>query len=205
MTQSVKKPFYKKVWFWAIIGVIVIGGALGNNEDEEATTAAVEPSPTAVATEAPKETETPKETVASPTEAPVAVSSDWQSEVDSIAAGDGSKTEKFDAVTVLAKNYQLTQDEAFEFTQFMLGEVSNDTYLSDPENDVYMLSSIFKATAVEHLINDSEGLPLDAFAFDFLQNVKYVYRGVETAESESVKSNEAQMAKAIIEIQKSIQ
>lgn len=35
---KVKKPFYKKVWFWfvAVILLIIIGGALGGNKDDSA-------------------------------------------------------------------------------------------------------------------------------------------------------------------------
>jgi len=38
------------------------------------------------------------------------------------------------------------------------------------------------------------------FAFDYLQNMKYTYRGADTVDSESVKSNEEQMNKALKEI-----
>lgn len=36
---KVKKPFYKKVWFWvlAVIIIVIIGGALGGSEDKTAS------------------------------------------------------------------------------------------------------------------------------------------------------------------------
>jgi hypothetical protein len=206
LKEKVKKPFYKQVWFWALIVVIIIGGALRNQDEKEGETAAVDPSPTEQATKAPEPTSTEAPATEAPaTEAPVSAPADWQTVVKEIAAnGDTSKTEKADAVAIIAKNYQLTQTEAFEFAHFMIDELAKDNYLADPENDEYMLSSIFRAVAVEHLIDDAEQLPLDAFAFDFLQNVKYVYRGVETPESESVQANERQMQKSAIEIQKAL-
>lgn len=41
---------------------------------------------------------------------------------------------------------------------------------------------------------------MDSFAFDFLQNSKYNYRGVENITSESTLMNEEQMDKALDEI-----
>lgn len=53
-------------------------------------------------------------------------------------------------------------------------------------------------------MDDAENLPLDSFAFDFYQNTKYVYRGVDAVDSESVLANEHQMNKAILKIEASL-
>ncbi|MDN6836511.1 MAG: DUF4352 domain-containing protein [Lactococcus lactis] len=39
-TYKMKKPFYKKVWFWVLIVIVVggIGGALGGEDEEQGTT-----------------------------------------------------------------------------------------------------------------------------------------------------------------------
>ena len=63
-----------------------------------------------------------------------------------------------------------------------------------------MLENIFKSQVVEQFYDGDE--PMKEFAFDFWQNSKYVYRGVDTPDSAAVKSNEEQMDKALAEMGK---
>lgn len=39
-TYKMKKPFYKKIWFWVIVVIVVggIGGALGGEDEEQGAT-----------------------------------------------------------------------------------------------------------------------------------------------------------------------
>lgn len=210
------KPIYKKWWFWVVL-VLVIGaiGNMGNNTsttDEATPTASVEPAQAAIAeataepTEAPTAvptvvpTEMPKPTLAptvAPTEAPAA-SANWESEIAAIAASDGSETEKADAAESLAKKYEPNNEELFSYFEYLVGELANKTYLNQIENDKYMLTNIFKSVLVEKYAQNDH---LKDFAFDFYQNTKYTYRGVDAVDSESVLSNEEQMAKALSQIQ----
>lgn len=70
----------------------------------------------------------------------------------------------------------------------------------DISNHRYMLENIFKSQVVENYYKDEKQNPMQSFAFDFWQNSKYNYRGVDTMTSESTLSNEKQMDKALSEI-----
>lgn len=125
----------------------------------------------------------------------------WNEQVKSIALSDKSKTEKFDEVSKLASDYSLSDSELNEFQNYIVNEYKSKNYLKDINNDEYMLANIFKSTAVEKNYDDSEQNPADAFAFDFLQNTKYTYRGVDSVDSDAVKSNEHQMDKSLAQLQ----
>lgn len=125
---------------------------------------------------------------------------DWDTQVVDIANGDGSETEKFDQVSSLAMDYSPTDEELETFGNDIVNEYKNGTYLSDITNHEYMLKNIFKAQVVDRAFEDSEQDPLDSFAFDFLQNSKYTYRGVDAVDSQPVQANEKQMDDALAQI-----
>lgn len=124
---------------------------------------------------------------------------DWKSDIDAIAKSQKTETEKFDEVSKLARVYQPSQEELKEFESFIVAEFKSGKYLKDVKNPVYMLSNIFRSTVVERQYDDKEKQPIDTFALDFLQNTKYTFRG-EAVNSDSVKSNESQMKKALEKI-----
>ena len=173
-----------------IVAVIMMLGACS----EEETAPKEEPKET-VKEEAPKE-EAPKEEKETETEK---VSVNWEEQVKLIASSDKSETEKHDEVVMLAKDHEATEAEVKEFGDFIIQEYKSGKYLSDIKNHEYMLNNLFKSTVVEE--NLEEGNPMKDFAFDFLQNTKYTYRGVDAVDSSSVKSNEEQMAKALAKMQ----
>lgn len=125
---------------------------------------------------------------------------DWDTQVADIANGDGSETEKFDQVSSLAMDYSPTDEELETFGDDIVNEYKNGNYLSDITNHEYMLKNIFKAQVVDSAFEDSEQNPLDSFAFDFLQNSKYTYRGVDAVDSQPVQANEKQMDDALAQI-----
>lgn len=120
---------------------------------------------------------------------------DWESEIATIAKdGSLSSTQKADRVEIMAGKYVVGSLELMDFEKYIVDEYKEGRYLEKADDDVYMLTNIFKAKIVEMVNGD---IPLAQFAFDFYQNTKYVYRGVDTPDSESVKSNEEQMDKAL--------
>lgn len=125
----------------------------------------------------------------------------WEETVKSIATSDKAPTEKFDEVSIYANDYEVTEDEISKFESYLIDEFDSGNYLSDIKNDEYMLGNIFRSQVVEGFYDDAKQEPIDRFAFDFLQNSKYTYRGVDAVDSESVLSNEEQMKKALQEIQ----
>ncbi|MGN7453487.1 hypothetical protein ACTHPH_01595 [Paenibacillus pasadenensis] len=164
-----------------------------------------EPSDDPVST--PKETTSPipEKTEAKPASTPdVEAAANWKDELSQIADISGTKTERADAAEALARTYKPSQDELLEFSGFILQAYSDKTYLTKKDDDEYMLSNIFRAVVLERFMDDAEKLPLDSFAFDFYQNTKYVYRGVDAVDSESVLANEHQMNKAMIKIEASL-
>lgn len=124
-------------------------------------------------------------------------SGSWETKIKEVAAADLSETEKFDEVSLYAQGYTPSDSEVTEFEQYIVNEYTRGAYLSDAANHEYMLSNIFKSEVVEVHYDDEAQESIDSFAFDFWQNTKYVYRGVDTVDSEPVKANEEQMDKAL--------
>ncbi|MGR5882340.1 hypothetical protein ACT7DC_18105 [Bacillus cereus] len=121
-------------------------------------------------------------------------SSQWKSKITEIASSNKTPNEKFDEISKYAHSYQPTKDEIKNFGDEIIKEYTNKTYIKDVSNHEYMLTNIFKSEVVER--NASEK-PLKDFAFDFWQNSKYNYRGVENATSTATQANERQMDKAL--------
>lgn len=130
-----------------------------------------------------------KKTVATTTK-----SSQWKSKITEIASSNKTPNEKFDEISRYAHSYKPTKDEIKTFGDEIIKEYTNKTYIKDVSNHEYMLTNIFKSEVVER--NASEK-PLKDFAFDFWQNSKYNYRGVENATSSATQANERQMDKAL--------
>lgn len=131
----------------------------------------------------------------------------WESSVKKIASDKSkSKTEKYEAVMKLVNKNVMKQD-AGDFFLEMVQDYSTQKYLSKPKNDVYMLEQIYKSGILnkqgdmltEGGVMTRELLPMYQFSFDYWQNVKYVYRGVDKIDSEAVLSNETQMFKSLLE------
>ncbi|MBY0036658.1 hypothetical protein H7U08_08710 [Bacillus cereus] len=130
-----------------------------------------------------------KKTVATTT-----TSNQWKSKITEIASSNKTPNEKFDEISRYAHSYKPTKDEIKTFGDEIIKEYTNKTYIKDVSNHEYMLTNIFKSEVVER--NASEK-PLKDFAFDFWQNSKYNYRGVENATSSATQANERQMDKAL--------
>lgn len=123
---------------------------------------------------------------------------DWEAALKELASDDSSKTEKADAAERLARDYTASDDEIAVFQEFIVDEFKSKRYLAESDNDIYMLSNIFKSVVVNRSIKESH--PISQFAYDFYQNSKYVYRGADIIDSDSVKSNEQQMNKSLQKI-----
>lgn len=121
----------------------------------------------------------------------------WQDEIKKIAKSNKTKTEKYDEVMNLSKHYKPQPTELKTFEEYIKNEFVSGLYLKDIQNDEYMLANVFKANVVNRYYDDKLQLPIDEFAFDFWQNTKYTYRGVDTLDSAAVKSNERQMNRAL--------
>lgn len=124
----------------------------------------------------------------------------WRDSIKNISKSELTKNQKFNKVLELVDTYEINQTELIEFEQNIVNEFKSGKYLSDLDNDEYMLINIFKASVIEHNYDDKEQKLIDEFAFDFFQNVKYTYRGYETIDSDSVKSNELQMNDVLLKM-----
>lgn len=123
----------------------------------------------------------------------------WEDEIKRIAATDNDPTTKHDEVMALAKEHGAEGlDEFFDdiVTEFLAGE-----YLQHTDDEVYMLAQLYKARSLDRYGSElaRSGFADDveeakySFSFDYLQNIKYVYRGVDDVGSASVIANERQM------------
>ncbi|MGE6313396.1 hypothetical protein ACQKD6_23625 [Bacillus cereus] len=139
----------------------------------------------------PKEKSKPKETVA--------VTAKWEEKVKEIASSDKSTTEKFDEISKYAKDYKPSKDEVTQFGDEIIKEYKDKNYIKDVSNHEYMLKNLFKSQVVDKNASDKN---LKDFAFDFCQNSKYNYRGVENATSSATQTNERQMDKALSKMNK---
>lgn len=126
----------------------------------------------------------------------------WQEKIKEVAASKGSKTEKFDQISMYAHDYKPTKAEIKDFSNYIIQQYKDKKYIMDINNDEYMLEEIFKANVVERYYDDADQNPLDSFAYDFWQNVKYNYRGVDTMTSDATTANEEQMDKALAKMGK---
>lgn len=126
--------------------------------------------------------------------------SDWKTKVKETASMNGTETAKFDSISLYAKDYKPSKKEVSEFAMYIIEQYTEGNYLASLSNDEYVLGNIFKADVVDRYYKQDQGNPYGDFAFDFWQNSKYVYRGVDDIASDSVKSNERQMDKALVKI-----
>ncbi|MGW5982887.1 hypothetical protein ACWFOP_21105 [Bacillus mycoides] len=143
-----------------------------------------------------KEQPKQEDTVAKET---VKVETTWESKIKEVASSDKSTTEKFDEVSKYANSYKPSNDEVNTFGTEIIKEYKDKNYIKDVSNHEYMLTNLFKSQVVDK--NASEK-PLKDFAFDFWQNSKYNYRGVENATSSATQANERQMDKALNKMNK---
>ena len=193
----------KKIWKMAIATIVYlfiigwIGGAIfGEDTTNEADKAKVSGAQTSEKESSPDKKEEPVPKKEEPAnDVPV-----WKTKIDNVAESDKDKTGKFDEIDFYVLDYKPTEKEIAEFEDYILSEYESGQYLSQIDNDEYMLENIFKSRAVERYYDDKEHKPIDSFAFDFYQNTKYTYRGVDAPDSDAVKENEEQMDKALKEM-----
>lgn len=117
----------------------------------------------------------------------------WNESLEEIIKSSDAPPDKFYAVEKVMMDAEVPEVDVETFKQDILTAYKEKTYLADPTNDSVMLTYIFKSYIVEQNETDA----WKDFAFDFHQNVKYVYRGVDGPDSEAVKANESQMDKVI--------
>lgn len=122
---------------------------------------------------------------------------DWKAKIKEVSKMDGKESDKFNEIDQYAYDYKPSNKEVSEFVTYILAQYESKKYLKDISNDKYMLENIFKSSVVDNYYKKEKNNPYGDFAFDFYQNSKYVYRGVDTIGSTAVTSNERQMDKAL--------
>ncbi|PRT25100.1 hypothetical protein [Bacillus wiedmannii] len=123
----------------------------------------------------------------------------WEEKVKEVSSGSGTTTEKFDEISKYAHDYKPSQDEIKQFGDDIIKEYKNKNYIKNIANHEYMLTNIFKSQIVD---KNAPEKPIKDFAFDFWQNTKYNYRGVENTTSSATQANERQMDKALSKMNK---
>lgn len=92
---------------------------------------------------------------------------------------------------------EVSKKELNKFQKDIISDYKSGSYLSELDNHERMLSNMFKAVQVEKQTSGA----IKNFAFDYYQNLKYAYRGVDLPGSEPVLANETQMNKALSEME----
>ncbi|MDC2863800.1 hypothetical protein [Bacillus sp. BP-3] len=123
----------------------------------------------------------------------------WEDKIKEVASSDKNVNEKFNEIDRYAHDYKPTSEEIKTFGNDIIKEYKDKNYIKDLSNHEYMLTNIFKSQVVER--NTKEKAIKD-FAFDFWQNSKYTYRGVDKTTSEATLANERQMDKALAKMNK---
>lgn len=185
-----KKKIGKNIFVVALF-LFVLGIAITPTEDKEVASDSKKVEVSAPVIEKPVEKmEVKKEEV---------VLLNWQDKVTEVAAIDGSPTDKYDAIMLYAKEYPSTEAEIKEFEEYIIAEYQSKNYLADINNSEYMLSNIFRANVINRFYGEVN-TPINEFIFDFYQNTKYTYRGVDTIDNAATRANERQMDKKLAEI-----
>lgn len=112
----------------------------------------------------------------------------WAAEIQEIAKNADAVHYKYSAVEVYEREYTATIAELEKFYMNLTSSFESGEYLNI-ENDTAVLTNIFQAIV---LANQASGGP-QQFATKYLENVKYMYLGVEEPTSDQVLGNEQMM------------
>lgn len=115
----------------------------------------------------------------------------WKKEIKKISNSDDSESDKFSALEKFLVAYEASEKETKNFSKDIVEDYKGGKYLEGA--DYEKLVKIFKSYVVQKNANGY----VKEFAFDYFQNQKYVYRGVDEPGSSAVQSNERQMDKAL--------
>jgi len=121
----------------------------------------------------------------------------WARRIHEISSNEDKATDKFYELEEILLEFEPSAEEVEQFKSDIIEDYKSGTYLDELDNHDRMLTNIFKSHFVE---KNSEGA-VKAFAFDYYQNLKYAYRGIDAPDSEAVKSNEEQMNEVLPEIE----
>lgn len=182
----------KRIFSTALVLSFCLAACNGDETaiDEEV----IEPVPKDEVTETGTEDATTEETTS---EANDADPENWAEKIHEIASNEENASDKFSELEQYLVEYEASEEEVANFKTDIVDDYKSGTYLDDLNNHDRMLTNIFKSYFVE---KNSEGAIKD-FAFDYHQNLKYAYRGVDSPDSEAMKSNEAQMDKVLPEVE----
>lgn len=170
-------------------GLAACNGDESAAEKEEVT----EPASTNDVTDSTTE---PTPTKESTNEDDDAAPDNWAEKIYEISTNGENSAVKFSQLEKYLLEYEVSKEEVDQFLKDIVNDYKSGTYLNELDNHDRMLTNIFKSYFVE---KNSEGA-MKEFSFGYHQNLKYTYRGVDSPDSEEVKSNEAQMDDSLQEL-----
>lgn len=182
------KKFFKFGCF-GLIGIfviIVIAAIIDTSNDNPKDKTNTESKQTTTKEQPKKEVEKKEDTAAKET-----VNTDsWNNKIKKVASSNKNTNEKFNEISKYAQDYKPTDDQTEQFFNDIIKEYKDKNYIKDLSNHEYMLTNIFKSQVIE---KNAQEKVIQDFAFDFLQNSKDNYRGVEKSTSTATIANERQM------------
>ena len=165
--NSTKKPFYKKWWFWAIVVIMLL--PIADGDDADSTT--------------PSDTTVVETTIAPQIISPETLDDAFEhmlAEIDTIEEASSARVDEI-ARIAKADAVGITDDLGNEACVFII-EHFPDFYT---DNEM-MEKIIYCGYLLEY---GYEGGDVAKLGQDTYQAVKYVYRGAETVDSEATQEN----------------
>lgn len=122
----------------------------------------------------------------------------WTDKVNEIAESEQNESDKFDDVMEYVRDYEPSEEELDIIWNYIVKDYTEDTYLDDITDHKSMLTKIFVSGVYNdyYYENDDYWYEFD-FVFDYHQNTKYTYRGVDEVEGGDVAINEENMAETL--------
>lgn len=102
----------------------------------------------------------------------------WQTDIQSLAKGSGSKRDKFYELTATTNTYTFPESDVETFKNDLYESFVDNSYLSQAKDEA-ALTRIFKAQVVYEAYDakKKENDPMRQAAFDYWANAKFVYIG----------------------------
>lgn len=118
----------------------------------------------------------------------------WTEKVNEIAESEQDESGKFDDVMEYVKEYEPTEEELDIIWNYIVEDYTQDTYLHDVTDHKSMLTKIFVSGVYNDYYYGNDDYWYEyGFVFDYHQNTKYTYRGIDEVEGGDVAINEESM------------
>lgn len=125
-------------------------------------------------------------------------------ELNRIANTNISNSQKADQAIKLADYYKPTSKDIENFTNYILHEYETGSFISNLDDESYMLGNLFISRSVEYHYDDRERLLIDDFSYDFMQITRDLYRGSAVMGDQFISANMDQLKRNFNEMKEGL-